>query len=336
MRLGQAFRAAMAIPAAVLIVMVASRASPDAEAAPFPEFGRDPEQARIVTDDLDRFWHAWDLAEADPERREAIFQRQYLEAGTPGLDGFLELRIQDVDRLLGAIDAHPRYYASLRALMPDIRAAAEPVRAAQRRLQELLPEAVFPDTYLMIGALNSGGTIHWEGLLIGVEMYGMTPETPTDELGAWHRAVIGSLDALPAIITHELIHFQQLELTRSARSTLLGYTIHEGAADFVAELIIGAHINDHLHEWALPREAELWAEFREVMHGDDYSDWLYNGGSAVDRPADLGYFIGYRIVQAYYERADDKRAAIREILAMTDPEEFLKRSGYEARLGQSS
>ena len=46
------------------------------------------------------------------------------------------------------------------------------------------------------------------------------------------------------------------------------------------------------------------------------------------RPQDLGYFIGYRIVQAFFERVDDQRAAIREIVLMDDPEAFLARSGY--------
>jgi hypothetical protein len=37
-------------------------------------------------------------------------------------------------------------------------------------------------------------------------------------------------------------------------------------------------------------------------------------------------------VQSYYEQADDKRAALREILTMTDPPAFLQASGYEHRL----
>ena len=39
------------------------------------------------------------------------------------------------------------------------------------------------------------------------------------------------------------------------------------------------------------------------MAGSDVSDWLYGGTPRGDRPADLGYFVGFRIAQAYYERA---------------------------------
>lgn len=323
--------------AALLAIMfcVASPAGAD-DFDDFPEFNRDPARARIVADDLERFWTAWDLAERDPDQRRAIFQREYLDAGSPGLEGFVEVRIGDVDRLLAAIDRNPRYYASLRALTPKMAAAAGPALAAMRELHALLPEAVFPDTYLTIGRMNTGGTTHWNGLLIGAEMYGLTPDTPTDELGAWHRAVLRPMDYLPVIIIHELIHIQQANLSRTSPGNVLANAIHEGAVDFLTELLLGRHINAHVHEWALPREAELWPQFREVMHGEDGDGWLYGGDSAEDgRPADLGYFIGYRIAQAYHDQAGDKRAAIRDIVAMTDAAAFLEASGYERRLRQS-
>jgi hypothetical protein len=58
----------------------------------------------------------------------------------------------------------------------------------------------------------------------------------------------------------------------------------------------------------------------------DLSDWLNN--STVDDPGNLGYGIGYRIVKAYYQRAADKRQALREILQMTDPKALLAKSGW--------
>jgi hypothetical protein len=297
-------------------------------------FNTDPDKARILTEDLDRFWAAWDKAARNPERRREIFLEQYLDAGTPGLHQFLELRIGDVDQLLAAIDAHPKYYESLRELTPRASAAAEPVLAGLHELQRLFPEAVFPDTYVVIGRMNSGGTIHLAGLLIGFEMYGMTPDTPVEELGEWHRRVIGPVEQLPLIIMHELIHFQQAVHGRLDFTTLLGQSLAEGAADFITELVLGRHPHSHVHEWALPREAELWAEFRENMHGEDMSGWLYDGAGIEGRPADLGYFIGYRIAQAYHEQIGNQQTAIRDIIAMTDPEAFLQASGYAERMEQ--
>jgi hypothetical protein len=38
------------------------------------------------------------------------------------------------------------------------------------------------------------------------------------------------------------------------------------------------------------------------------------GRPADGRPSDLGHFIGYRIAQAYYDKATDKAKAIRDII----------------------
>jgi hypothetical protein len=67
------------------------------------------------------------------------------------------------------------------------------------------------------------------------------------------------------------------------------------------------------------------------MHGTDYSRWLYNGWNAKvlgDRPADLGYWMGYQISKAYYDSATDKRRAVREILSIRDFDRFVTQSGY--------
>jgi hypothetical protein len=77
--------------------------------------------------------------------------------------------------------------------------------------------------------------------------------------------------------------------------------------------------------------AELWREFRADMHGADYSRWLYNGWNKKalgDKPPDLGYWMGYQISKAYYERASNKRQAIREILSIKDFDRFVAESGY--------
>ena len=58
----------------------------------------------------------------------------------------------------------------------------------------------------------------------------------------------------------------------------------------------------------------------------ELSDWLFNG--TADTPGDLGYWVGYRIAKAYYRHASDKQLALREILEMSDPKEFLSKSGW--------
>lgn len=285
----------------------------------------DPEAAQIISSDIDNFWKAFDAAK--PENSLYIFRDQYIRKGSIGLQEFTLYRIGSSCELVDAIEAHPKYYRSIRESTLKAHAFREPIRATFRKLKALYGAALFPDVYLLIGRMNSGGTYTENALLIGVEMYGRTKDMPVEELKEWHRQVIKPIDEIPHIVAHELIHYQQKY--PKPNKSLLGASIGEGSADFIAELISGNHINQHLHAYGNPREEELWREFKQAMTTNDTASWLYNGGKIKDRPADLGYYIGYKIAEAYYRQSPDKRQAIRDILEIQDFERFLTSSKYE-------
>lgn len=288
----------------------------------------DPDSARIVTEDLGRFWQAFDRAA--PAFAPETFDQLYLSKGSLGLQDFTKLRIANAKELAAAIRAHPKYYASIRASTQRLGKMEPGMRAAFYALKYLYPEAVFPDVYFLIGRMNSGGTTSERALLIGAEMYGKTPEMPGEELGDWHRQVLKPVEEVPHIVAHELVHYQQKY--DASTPTLLAQSIKEGSADFIAELISGRHINAHVHEYANPREAKLWQEFKEKMRGQDFSGWYDSGPDG--RPKDLGYWMGYKITEAFYRRAPNKRAAIKQILEIADFEAFLQESGYAKKFGQ--
>lgn len=286
-----------------------------------------PEAAQIISSDIDNFWKAFDAAK--PENSLYVYRDEYIRKGSPGLQEFTLYRIGSSCELVDVIEAHPKYYRSIRESTLKAHTFKEPMRASFRKLKELYDAALFPDVYLLIGKMNSGGTYTQNALLIGVEMYGRTKDMPLEELKEWHRQVLKPVDEIPHVVAHELIHYQQ-KYPKSNKS-LLGAVIGEGSADFIAELISGNHINQHLHVYGNPREAELWREFKQSMAANDTSPWLYNGGKIKDRPADLGYYIGYKIAEAYYKQAPDKKQAIKDILEIQDFEQFLKSSRYEEK-----
>lgn len=294
----------------------------------------DPDAARLVTSDIQNFWRAFDLAK--PENQVEVFEREYFKPGSIGLSDFIKLRLKDAKTLSARVKQFRPYYESARVSTLRIESMQPKIRASFYALKYLYPEAVFPDVYFMIGALSTGGTTSGHGLLIGAEMYGRTPNTPEDVLTDWHKQVLSSVDNLPTIVAHELIHFQQKTPLQQRLSTLLGQSINEGSADFIAELISGGNINTHLFTYGDPREKQLWEEFKSEMNGKDTKKWLYNGNSIKDRPADLGYYIGYKITESYYKQATDKRLAIKAILEIKDFQQFLKDSGYEKKFTTNS
>jgi hypothetical protein len=312
----------------ILLILIATNS---AFAQSSQKIAGDPNEAQLITSDIKNFWAAYDRAK--PDNQVAILDKEYLGRGSIGLQDFVKLRIGSADNLVKTINAHLKYYASIRESTLRVEEMRPRIRAAFYALKYLYEDAVFPDVYFVIGRMNSGGTLSDRALLIGTEMYGKTQNMPVEELSDWLRQVLGTIEGIPHIVAHELIHYQQKYSGESA-SPLLAQSIREGSADFIAELISGRHINTHIHEYGNPRERELWTAFKADMNGKDFSRWLYNPGLVKDRPADLGYYMGYKIVESYYNRAKDKRQAIREILLIKDMNQFLKESGYEEKFSK--
>lgn len=267
-----------------------------------------PEHARLVTSDVVRFWDIFDRSSTQEELAR-LLEDEYLQHGTDALRDFIPYRILDADSLAAMVTRRRRTYEAARARSLEVVEMERAIRAPWFALEYLYPEAVYPDVYFVIGRFNSGGTVSSAGSIIGAEMLPEPPEVP------W-------------LVTHELIHFQQPPVPGNGR-TLLAQSIREGAADFIAELATGRAPSGPYMAYGLANEPQLWREFREVMHGYEYGGWLY-AGEHDGRPADLGYFIGYRIVEAFHARSPDTRQAVREIITATDFEDLLRHSGYGA------
>lgn len=302
-----------------------------ASAAPLPAQRYGPDDAPVVADDIPRFWKAWERLAAASSTADSLaaLREEYFAPASRGLQDFIRARIEDEAHLLGAIRAVPSYYASIRGSTLRAVDMIPEIRAMLRRWAALYPEAQFPAIYLVIGRLNSGGTTSADRILIGTEMYGRTDATPLDELDDWLREVLRPVEDLPIIVAHELFHTQQ-EYARDNR--LLARAIREGVPDFLAELVTGRHINPHVHAWAEPRAHELWVDFQMEMHEEGNRGWLY-ASRAPGEPNDLGYWMGYRIAKAYYERAADKAQALHDLLAIRDYDAFLAASGITDELG---
>jgi hypothetical protein len=314
-------------PTFLVLLALAALAAGAVAQGPSPKPNRDPDAARLVTSDIPAFWRVFDKATL--QNAAELFQREYIDPGSAGLHDFLKARIQNGRVLAATVASRARYYAAIRASTLAIDQDANvknAIRTSFHRLQELYPAAVFPDVYFVIGRMNSAGTVSSNGLLIGVEMNARSDDTPVDELNAWERAVTGRIATLPNIVAHELIHIQQPP--EREKPTLLEQSLQEGGADFMGEMISGGIINSVQRAYGDAHEKALWEEFQPAMRGTDIGQWLFQGDRSKDRPADLGYYIGYKICQAFYGRAGDKREAVRRILNITDAEAFLKESGY--------
>jgi len=292
-----------------------------------PKGSPDPAAARIVTEDIPRFWVAFDAMTSASDTMP--LRAQYLDRGTIGLTDFTNARWKNAKTLAAMVWPIRAYYASIRQNTLTVQSMEPALRRAFQMLDTMYDGAVFPDVYFAIGGMSTGGTTSDRGLLIGVEMFSRAPDSPLSVLSPWGQTVVRSIDILPAIVAHELTHYQQ----RYSAPNLLAQSIREGSADFVGELLTGRMINDSIHVYGNAHEAEIWRDFKTQMNGSDLTRWLYNGGSVTatsGRPADLGYYVGYKITAAYYAKQADKRSALKDILRIKDVSAFLAASGYGA------
>ena len=102
-----------------------------------------------------------------------------------------------------------------------------------------------------------------------------------------------------------------------------------GVSDPDVELLSGMNFNQHIHDFADPIERELWDEFKADMSGATLSGWIGQGASApAGRPADLGYYVGYKISEAFYQKAPDKARALSDLFNVSDYAQLLVQSGY--------
>ncbi len=293
----------------------------------------DPAQAAFVTSDIEHFWKAYDSGGSDGTA--APFQSEYLNRASPGLFDFIASRNLTAASLATMVSTRPRYFADIRPstlrLANDATVQTR-LRDGYRKIKDMYAPAVFPPVTFLIGRFSTGGTTSRRGMLIGLEFYSINATTPLEELNQFQRDNVKPLDSLPIIVAHEHTHILQARaggLANKVNKNLLDQSLLEGIADFIGYLVTGGNINGRLQTFGIARESELWTEFKAAMHQNDISRWLYNQGSATaDRPGDLGYFIGYRIAESFYNRTTDKRAAVRAIIEVGDSDLFLSQSGY--------
>ena len=289
--------------------------------------------ANLITEDILRFWEAFEYLDA-PDAVEH-FQRLYVNPGSPGIRAFTPERIISAHHLAATAQSCRAFYTSIRQTsLTTIREVRPRLEAVLRRLGGVIPHAPDNDVYFVIGAMNSGGTLGRDGenafAVIGLEFFSRSPATVVHELNAWERSVLMTPEALPGIVAHELIHTLQPYLPDHV-PTLLRSCLAEGAAEYLGQLVSGEVINKRIYEYGLAHEDDLRARFEaDIAVGAEPEVWLYQGNNAQDKPADLGYFMGARIMRAYHERHRKSPGVMHNLLhrALLEPEEFTRQSGY--------
>lgn len=274
----------------------------------------------IQISDVALFYKIYDAAHGHPTAEQ--LQHDYLDRGTDGLHRLEKQRNVSGARIAAAIAGRAQMYTEARGCMAVLPRVKVRVAAALQKLAELYPQARFRPITIVVGRGKPTGITDDKGVIIGLEsLCAVKWMDPNLE------------DRFVHVIAHEYGHVQQAyaapAIYNKDKPTVLEASIVEGAAEFTAELIAGGP-----GEVASPpfratfegRGKQIETRFIADEDKTDLSKWMYNG--SLDKPGDLGYWVGYRIVKSYYQHAADKRRAVAEIFAMSDAHAFLRKSGW--------
>lgn len=276
----------------------------------------------ILTADIDHFWSAFDKLAYCKNHYDSltVFQNEYLDAATNGLQAFMKVRALYAPEYLKVLKQEHDFYAGVRNNTYLAKTSSPLIEAVFDSLEVIYPHFKPFQVCFAIGAMRTGGTTTDQFILIGTEL-----------------TTTGNVDRIPqrikSIVAHESIHTQQKYVLKQGAIACnqLDECLDEGIANFIAEIITGTTNYGETDTYGYAHEAELWQQFKQTLCAPNADNWLYNGDSAGDKPADLGYFIGYRIAKTYYQQAENKQLAIIELIECDDPLDLLVKSGYDGK-----
>lgn len=268
--------------------------------------------SHLKYEDVALFYDVFDASSGRPTPQD--LQSGYLDKGSSAVRDFIPNRIMSASALSKKIGEKPALYENARRCFSVLPAAEKRIGAIYLAMHSILPEKELPETTILIGRGNSGGSSTPAGAVIGLEVI---CESAADDRPLDVR--------LTHLVAHELAHTQQRGFDGN---TVLDAALNEGVAEFIGELVSGAPLNVALFAKANAQPGKYEQAFAADMSGEDISRWLYNGIGNDEWPGDLGYWVGYRIAKSYYEVAEDKGEAVRQMLQYTDAEAFLAASHW--------
>ena len=131
--------------------------------------------------DVAQFYRIYDAANGRPTAEQ--LQRDYLDAGSPGLHRFAQLRKITGARIAENLDKHPEMYRDAVRCMAVLPRVRERLTEVFRQLARLYPEGRFPPVTLAVGPGKPVAVADESGVMIGLESLCVTGWSRTSRIG---------------------------------------------------------------------------------------------------------------------------------------------------------
>ncbi len=251
------------------------------------------------------------------------------------------------DEYLNRLRLYPKYYASVlrQSEVFKSKEMIKRINAAYVKLLKIYPEAKIKPNVICIGIMDDGGKSFESGQYVGLELFTYNSFADTTEFINSKSFIdylkAGSFDInrMDELIVHELVHLSQFKGDDDFIKTFKGTIqyiplLGEGGAAFIADLVfdfkatIGpGTFNAIQYKYCEENKEKLWQDYKNLTDMSKISDYFYKNTSLYPVRS-VGYYLGYQICKQYYEKAKNKRKAIKEIIEVTDYDKLVIDSGF--------
>lgn len=254
----------------------------------------------IITTDIDNFWTAYDKIVTTKDNAEQLeyLNKLFIEKASVGQQQMFEARRYKPQEYIDAINKRPEYWTALRPNTLRAKELAADIEAGIEKLRKIYPELKPSNIYFTLGVFRSGGTTKGNNILIGSE------SIFADEK---------NINNLAFTIVHEYVHTQQ---KNANNENLLRQSVIEGIAEFVTVKALDKPSFAPAISFGKSNEPRVKNAFARQMFNIDRGFWLYSDANNEFNTRDLGYYVGYAIAEKYYEKAKDKKLAIKQLIEL--------------------
>jgi len=273
-------------------------------------------EVKLITTDIDNFWKAFDkiTATKDSAQQYQYLNQLFIDKGTPGLKEMMKARSYTAKSYIDAINSNPAGWNAVRPNTLKADQYAKEITANIEKFRTIYPELQPAEIYFTVGAYRSGGTTKGRMILIGSEIAFMTEH----------------LKDLVFTVIHEYVHTQ--EKTNDA-DNLIAQCVMEGVAEFVAEKVTGIPTALPAKKYGNEHFEQVRDVFATQLFNLQLGFWMYSDAPNMFGMRDMGYYAGYDMCERYYNKASDKKKAIKEMIELdfNNPEalgHFVDATGY--------
>ena len=291
---------------------------------------------KIITQDVSNFWEAVDSLKNQKDTLKT-FQNLVIDRASEEFKVFIRIWKIKASDYAYQISRYPKFYETLREQTNKLINSQDSIRKIVNRFQNLYPNFKQADICIAFGNFNTGGNIAIAGsrnlVYIGLEYHGLDTTTSIRELSASKQDYVSRSNFFRTII-HELVHIQQYthgkKIIKSIEGNLLANRIlREGIPDFISQLIVDKGNNGNYFTYGLKNENNLKAKLKIELWNIKSGNWFGgNDSSFIDKPRDLGYFMGSRIAKNFYNLSYRQKSNLTDLIEIKNVKKFIRESRY--------